>query len=130
MASRNEFLDQDCARVSLTQGQGEMSTYGIVILQMDSYATALTAIEGFNNDWITDVAGRGYGAVPVGDAHRPGNREAGGAQRTRDASSLNRFANAMHGWWRTHQPTWVGGSGSRAGGYRKPHGDHAAPPKK
>ena len=76
--------------------------------------------------WLSEGIG---GSAGPGHPHWAA-REAGGAQRTRDASSLNRFANAMHGWWRTHQPTWVGGSGSRAGGYRKPHGDHAAPPKK
>jgi hypothetical protein len=55
-------------------------------------------------------------------------RESGGAQHNRDASALNRFSTAMHGWWRNHQLLWAGGS--RAGGYRKPYGDHAAPPKR
>jgi hypothetical protein len=53
-------------------------------------------------------------------------------QQLRNASALNRFSTAMHGWWRNHQPLWAGGS--RAGGYRKPGGHHpgqsSPPPKK
>jgi Pentapeptide repeats (8 copies) len=51
-------------------------------------------------------------------------------QQLRNASALNRFSTAMHGWWRNRQPLWAGGS--RAGGYRKPGGPHQSspPPKK
>jgi hypothetical protein len=56
----------------------------------------------------------------------------GDGQHIHNASALNRFSTAMHGWWRNHQPLWAGGS--RAGGYRKPGGQHPAqtspPPKK
>src|SRR6266850_1573764 len=53
-----------------------MGTDGNVILKIDSDAAPLTAIERLNDDGITDLVGRGYGALLVGDADRPGNWKA------------------------------------------------------
>jgi hypothetical protein len=53
-------------------------------------------------------------------------RDSGDAQRAHNASALNRFSTAMHGWWQNRQPLWAGGS--RAGGNRKPGGHHSTQP--
>jgi hypothetical protein len=84
-------------------------------------------IDGANAATSPRWAGQGGAADGTRRPHWLAQGSSDG-QQLRNASALNRFSTAMHGWWRNHQPLWAGGS--RAGGYRKPHGDHAAPPKK
>ncbi len=65
-------------------------------------------------------------------ANRPRWLGRDGERQAHNASALNRFSNAMHGWWRNHQPLWAGGA--RAGDHHRPGGQRPPqsppPPKK
>src|ERR1700731_1019285 len=52
-----------------------------IVLEIDSHSASLAAVEGFDDDWIADLAGCRYGAVFAHNADGPGNREATVAQK-------------------------------------------------
>jgi hypothetical protein len=92
--------------------------------------------------WVAESAGAAHGVThpnwyPPGPGDGSGPRQPhwlgqNGPQHAHNASGLNRFTAAMHGWWRTHQPLWVGGG--RAGDHHRPGSQRptqpSTPPKK
>src|SRR4030081_1075654 len=75
MASGNKFLNQDRARACLLESPWIMQAHGSFIQKLDPHAASLPAVERLDYDWVPDLARGGCGAVLVGDADRPGNRE-------------------------------------------------------
>jgi len=94
-----------------------------------------------HRQWLKDGVGAAEGTThprwtrqgnTADGANRPRWLGRDGERQAHNASALNRFSNAMHGWWRNHQPLWAGGA--RAGDHHRPGGQRPpqspAPPKK